>query len=80
MNVPVKPSISAEELERRRTVLEKIHTANRLEGLAPSKEVWAIFELWASGQISDEERQARAFAQLEAEAAACDKEPEEVSG
>ena len=76
MNVQTKPTISAEELQRRQKALENAHTANRLEGVAPSKELWAILKLWASGQISDDEMDARAAAQLEAE---CAEEAEEVS-
>ena len=67
MSTRATPPLPASELERRRKALENARTANRLEGVAPSRAVCAIMELWASGQISDDEMDARAAAQLEAE-------------
>ena len=59
MNVQMKPPISAEEIKRRREAIENARTANRLEGLAASSGVRAIHDLWATGQITDEERRTR---------------------
>jgi len=77
MNVQLKPPISSEEIKRRREAIENARTANRLEGLAASSGVRAIHDLWATGQITDEERRTRVRALIAAEAAS---EPGEVSG
>ena len=77
MNVQMKQPVSAEELKRRREAIENARTANRLEGLAASSGVRAIHDLWATGQITDEERRTRVRALIAAEAAI---EPGEVSG
>ena len=77
MNVQMKPPVSAEEIKRRREAIENARTANRLEGLAASSGVRAIHDLWATGQITDEERRTRVRALIAAEAAI---EPGEVSG
>ena len=77
MNVQLKPPISSEEIKRRREAIENARTANRLEGLAASSGVRAIHDLWAMGQITDEERRTRVRALVAAEAAI---EPGEVSG
>ena len=62
MNVQLKPPISSEEIKRRREAIENARTANRLEGLAASSGVRAIHDLWAMGQITDEEgRRTRDF-------------------
>jgi uncharacterized protein YqeY len=77
MNVQLKPPISSEEIKRRREAIENARTANRLEGLAASSGVRAIHDLWATGQITDEERRTRVRALIAAEAAI---QPGEVSG
>jgi uncharacterized protein YqeY len=77
MNVQLKPPISSEEIKRRREAIENARTANRLEGLAASSGVRAIHDLWATGQITDEERRTRVRAFIAAEAAI---QPGEVSG
>ena len=58
-----------EEIKRRREAIENARTANRLEGLAASSGVRAIHDLWATGQITDEERRTRVRAFIAAEAA-----------
>jgi hypothetical protein len=77
MNVQVKPLVPPEELARRRKAIEDAWAANRLEGLAASPGVRAIHDLWATGQITDEERRTRVRALILAEAA---DETDEVSG
>jgi len=77
MNLQLKPPISSEEIKRRREAIENARTANRLEGLAASSGVRAIHDLWATGQITDEERRTRVRALIAAEAAI---QPGEVSG
>ena len=77
MNVQLKPPISSEEIKRRREAIENARTTNRLEGLAASSGVRAIHDLWATGQITDEERRTRVRALIAAEAAI---QPGEVSG
>jgi hypothetical protein len=74
MNVQVRPPISAEELKRRRDALDNAVAANRLEGLRASPEVQAIHELWARGQLTDEECDARVQAIFDAELANSDED------
>ena len=69
-----KPPISAEELKRRQEALDNAVAANRLEGLRASPEVQAIHELWAQGQLTDEECDARVQAIFDAELANSDED------
>ena len=77
MNIQVKPTVSAEELERRCQGLQNARTSSRLEGLTASPGVRALQELWVTGQISDEEYRTSALDLIKAEAGAG---PDEVSG
>ena len=46
-----KPTISAQEMERRREALRRADAHNRIEGLFPNPEATAIYEQFIRGEI-----------------------------
>lgn len=46
-----KPTISAQEMERRREALRRADAHNRIEGLFPKPEATAIYEQFIRGEI-----------------------------
>lgn len=67
MNVQAHPVLPKAEQDRRRKVVSGAAWAARMEGLGkPAPEFAALDELWITGQISREERLARAHSMLKA--------------
>lgn len=63
MNIPARPTLSADEQARRRKAVSSADWSCRMEGLGnPSADRSALDEQWIVGQITRSEYEARAVA------------------